>query len=78
MINSKSAISHQPHLPRAAGAMPVSAITRDGLLINDQPLYLLSGVIHFFRWPKAEWRDILLKAKAGGLNTIDTVIPWNL
>lgn len=55
-----------------------SAITRDGLFINGQPCYLLSGVIHYFRWPKAEWRDLLQKAKAGGLNTIDTVIPWNL
>ena len=56
----------------------ISTITRDGLFINSQPVYLLSGVIHYFRWPQGEWRDILLKAKAGGLNTIDTVIPWNL
>ncbi len=57
---------------------PNSEITRNGLLIHSEPVYLLSGVIHYFRWPKGEWRDILLKAKAGGLNTIDTVIPWNL
>lgn len=55
-----------------------SAMTRNGLLINGEPIYLLSGVIHYFRWPRGEWRDILLKAKAGGLNTIDTIIPWNL
>jgi hypothetical protein len=55
-----------------------SAMTRDGLRINGESVYLLSGVIHYFRWPKGEWRDLLLKAKAGGLNTIDTVIPWNL
>jgi hypothetical protein len=53
-------------------------MTRDGLLINSEPVYLLSGVIHYFRWPRGEWRAVLLKAKAGGLNTIDTVIPWNL
>jgi beta-galactosidase len=58
--------------------MAQSTITRDGLFIGNQPVNLLSGVIHYFRWPKGEWRDILLKAKAGGLNTIDTVIPWNL
>lgn len=55
-----------------------SAITRDGLLVNGEPVYLLSGVIHYFRWPRGEWRELLLKAKAGGLNAIDTVIPWNL
>ena len=52
--------------------------TRDGLFINDQPFYLLSAQIHYFRYPRAEWRDILLSAKAGGINTVDTVIPWNL
>lgn len=61
----------------ASGNQP-SAVTRDGLLIDGQPVYLLSGVIHYFRWPRGEWRAVLLKAKAGGLNTIDTVIPWNL
>jgi hypothetical protein len=61
----------------APGNQP-SAVTRDGLLIDGQPVYLLSGVIHYFRWPRGEWRAVLLKAKAGGLNTIDTVIPWNL
>ena len=53
-------------------------MTRDGLFIDGQHVYLLSGVIHYFRWPRSEWRSLLLKAKAGGLNTIDTVIPWNL
>ena len=65
-------------LTQSAISIPHSEITRDGLIINGQPVYLLSGVIHYFRWPKSEWRDILLKAKASGLNTIDTVIPWNL
>ena len=51
---------------------------RDGLVLDGQPLYLLAGQLHYFRWPRAEWRDLLLKARAGGLNTIDTVIPWNL
>ena len=58
--------------------MAQSTITRDGLCIDGVPVYLLSGVIHYFRWPRGEWRDVLLKAKAAGLNTIDTVIPWNL
>jgi beta-galactosidase GanA len=58
--------------------MPDVTITRDGLVIDDQPTVLLAGQLHYFRFPKAEWRDQLLKARAGGLNTIDTVIPWNL
>jgi Beta-galactosidase len=29
------------------------------------------------RWPCAEWRPLLEQARWAGLNTIDTVIPWN-
>ncbi len=52
--------------------------TREGLALDGQPLYLLAGQLHYFRWPRAEWRERLLQARAAGLNTIDTVIPWNL
>ena len=46
--------------------------------MDGRPTPLLAGQLHYFRFPKAEWRDLLFKARAGGLNTIDTVIPWNL
>jgi beta-galactosidase len=58
--------------------MPSVSLTRDGITIDGQPFTLLAGQLHYFRFPKGEWHDQLLKAKAGGLNTIDTVIPWNL
>lgn len=53
-------------------------VDRNGLQIDGQPLYMLAGQLHYFRFPKEEWRDLLRTAQAGGLNTIDTVIPWNL
>ena len=52
-------------------------VTRAGLAIDGRLFPLLAGQLHYFRYPQAEWRDLLLKARAGGLNTIDTVIPWN-
>jgi hypothetical protein len=58
--------------------MPTVTVTRTGLNIDDRPFPLLAGQLHYFRYPKAEWRDQLLKARAGGLNTIDTVIAWNI
>jgi hypothetical protein len=58
--------------------MQTITLTRSGLTIDGVPFTLLAGQLHYFRFPKAEWRDQLLKARAGGLNTIDTVIPWNL
>jgi beta-galactosidase len=53
------------------------AVTREGVLIDGKPLYLLSGCVHYFRYPRAEWRPLLEQARWAGLNTIDTVIPWN-
>jgi hypothetical protein len=46
-------------------------------LIDGQPIWLVSGSIHYFRVPAALWRDRLLKAKRGGLNCIDTYVAWN-
>ena len=54
------------------------ACTRDGIALDGRPFYLLAGQVHYFRYPQAEWRSLLLSARAAGLNTIDFVIPWNL
>lgn len=56
---------------------PSVTIDRDGLHLNGEPFYLLAGCLHYFRWPRAEWRPLLEQAHWAGLNTIDTVIPWN-
>lgn len=52
-------------------------VRREGVWIDGKPLYLLAGCLHYFRYPCAEWRSLLAQACAAGLNTIDTVIPWN-
>ncbi|NNJ12529.1 beta-galactosidase, partial [Chloroflexales bacterium ZM16-3] len=53
------------------------AVMREGVVIDGRPIFLLSGCVHYFRWPRAEWRPLLEQARWAGLNTIDTVIPWN-
>lgn len=45
--------------------------------IQDERIFILSAAIHYFRLPRAEWSEVLDKAKAGGCNTIETYIPWN-
>lgn len=45
--------------------------------IHDERVFILSAAIHYFRLPKAEWNEVLNKAKEGGCNTIETYIPWN-
>ena len=43
-----------------------------------QPYQIISGAIHFQRIPRAYWKDRLLKARALGLNTVETYVFWNL
>ncbi|EKN65245.1 beta-galactosidase [Neobacillus bataviensis LMG 21833] len=45
--------------------------------IHNERVFILSAAIHYFRLPRAEWNEVLDKAKAGGCNTIETYIPWN-
>uniref|UniRef100_V5GSW2 Beta-galactosidase n=1 Tax=Anoplophora glabripennis TaxID=217634 RepID=V5GSW2_ANOGL len=63
--------------------------TSDGIssgLSADQPYFTLngknitiySGAMHYFRVPRAYWKDRLQKLRAAGLNTVETYIAWNL
>ena len=47
-------------------------------LFDGQRKLILSGDVHYFRLPKAEWKDVLAQAKQAGLNAISTYIPWNV
>ncbi|XP_024910735.1 beta-galactosidase-1-like protein 2 isoform X2 [Cynoglossus semilaevis] len=46
--------------------------------LEGKPFRILGGSIHYFRVPRAYWKDRLLKLKACGLNTLTTYVPWNL
>uniref|UniRef100_A0A3Q1JGZ8 Beta-galactosidase n=1 Tax=Anabas testudineus TaxID=64144 RepID=A0A3Q1JGZ8_ANATE len=46
--------------------------------LMGEPFRILGGSIHYFRVPRAYWKDRLLKLKACGLNTLTTYVPWNL
>uniref|UniRef100_A0A671W7F7 Beta-galactosidase n=1 Tax=Sparus aurata TaxID=8175 RepID=A0A671W7F7_SPAAU len=46
--------------------------------LEGQPFHILGGSIHYFRVPRAYWRDRLLKMKACGINTLTTSVPWSL
>lgn len=47
-------------------------------LLNGEPFKIIAGAMHYFRVPKAYWRDRLLKIKACGYNTVETYTAWNL
>lgn len=47
-------------------------------IINGKRVFLNSAAIHYFRMPKEEWREVLVKAKLAGMNCIDTYFAWNV
>ena len=46
-------------------------------IIDGRRTLLLSGGIHYARVSEGQWKDVLIKAKNDGLNTIQTYIFWN-
>ena len=58
-----------PHTLKANG---------DHFELDAKPFQIISGAIHYERVPRAYWRDRLRKARAMGLNTIETYVFWNV
>nr|GMC50041.1 beta-galactosidase 15-like [Ipomoea batatas] len=48
------------------------------ITINGVPRILLSGAIHYPRSTAEMWPDLMKKAKAGGLDAIETYVFWNI
>ncbi|XP_012863076.1 beta-galactosidase-1-like protein 3 [Echinops telfairi] len=46
--------------------------------LEGHKFWIFGGSIHYFRVPRAYWKDRLLKLKACGFNTLTTYVPWNL
>jgi len=66
-----------------ASAQPVSGmhqlkVNGDHFELDGKPFQIISGAIHYARVPRAYWRDRLQKARAMGLNTVETYVFWNL
>uniref|UniRef100_A0A3Q3AEG5 Beta-galactosidase n=1 Tax=Kryptolebias marmoratus TaxID=37003 RepID=A0A3Q3AEG5_KRYMA len=46
--------------------------------LEGESFRILGGSIHYFRVPRAYWRDRLMKMKASGINTLTVDVPWSL
>lgn len=44
--------------------------------LDGKPWIPVVGEFHYSRYPRAEWREELLKMKAGGINTVSTYVFW--
>ncbi|XP_063239683.1 beta-galactosidase isoform X2 [Bacillus rossius redtenbacheri] len=49
----------------------------DQFLLDGEPFRYVSGSLHYFRVPRAYWRDRLRKYRAAGLNAVSTYVEWS-
>ncbi|EKX51195.1 hypothetical protein GUITHDRAFT_103111 [Guillardia theta CCMP2712] len=61
-----------------AGDQKRSFSIKDNKFYKDgQPFQIFAGELHYFRIPKAYWRDRMQRVKALGFNAIQTYVAWN-
>lgn len=53
------------------------AFDSESFILDGKRIFLHSGEMPYFRTPRSQWRDRLLKAKRGFLNCVSTYVPWN-
>ncbi|XP_021754530.1 beta-galactosidase 17-like [Chenopodium quinoa] len=72
--------SHSPshHRHRKKLNIRKFEIADDMFWKDGEPFRIIGGDLHYFRVLPEYWEDRLLRAKALGLNTIQTYVPWNL
>ncbi|KAH9366332.1 hypothetical protein HPB48_006216 [Haemaphysalis longicornis] len=60
----------------ATGSFQVD-YANDRFLKDGQPFRYISGSLHYFRVPKAYWRDRMQKMRLAGLNALQTYVEWS-
>ncbi|ESW22508.1 hypothetical protein PHAVU_005G158700 [Phaseolus vulgaris] len=70
--------SHSSHHSHRNTVNRKFEIASDRFWRDGEPFQIIGGDVHYFRVHPEYWEDRLLKAKALGLNTIQTYVPWNL
>ncbi|MFY9202105.1 MAG: beta-galactosidase, partial [Limnochordia bacterium] len=46
------------------------------LLKNGRPILPVMGEFHFSRWHPDEWREAILKMRAGGITIVSSYVFW--
>jgi beta-galactosidase len=60
---------------RSPDGHELSANSRS-VLLDGKPWFPVMGEFHYSRYPQSEWRDELLKIKAGGVDIVATYVFW--
>jgi hypothetical protein len=51
-------------------------LDNDSFLLDGKPWTPVMGEFHYSRYPENEWREELLKMKAGGVDIVATYVFW--
>lgn len=78
LFASLCATGFVPQAPCQGPRTPPVTIQGDHFVREGKTYQIISGAIHYSRVPKEYWRDRLKKARAMGLNTVETYVFWNL
>jgi hypothetical protein len=67
-----------PYGPGTTTGPQGHSITADNrsFFLDGKPWVPVSGEFHYSRYPRGEWRDELLKMKAGGITVVSTYVFW--
>jgi beta-galactosidase len=57
---------------------PRPRLTREGVLLGEQLVPLLSGSIHYFRLEPESWRACLESMRELGCTMVDVYVPWSV
>ena len=71
--------SSELHLNQGSNRDPQGhVLTTDSqsLLLDGKPWVSIVGEFHYARYPQSEWREELLKMKAGGCTAVSTYVFW--
>lgn len=52
------------------------SVNSRSVLLDGKPWFPVMGEFHYSRYPQNEWRDELLKIKAGGVDIVATYVFW--
>jgi len=70
------AASPEPVTPRGHAAGP--KLTREGVLLGQRLVPLLSGSVHYFRLETESWRPCLEAVREMGCTVVDVYVPWSV
>lgn len=56
----------------------IPSYNEKSFIIDGKNTFIHSAAIHYYRFPREEWREVLWKAKLAGVTCIDTYFAWNV